>query len=165
MEESDINVLSTMLTWIIHCFVIFTRDSEAKRLHLIAPILWTVVHNLSDVSVLIEAELCGRRVDVQGHFEFVLVRGNKRICILEAKKDNFEQGMAQALLGCEAAADRDNTHEVYAVVTNGEKWTFARNLDEKILVDDLNTIVYDTGAPDAAQVKTIARKLRHMLSS
>ena len=43
-----------------------------------------------------------------GHFEFVLRRGDKRVCIVcivEAKKDNMEQGMVQALLDCEVAAE------------------------------------------------------------
>ncbi len=32
-----------------------------------------------------------------GHFEFVLRRGDKRGCIVEAKKDDMGQGMAQEI--------------------------------------------------------------------
>jgi len=36
---------------------------------------------------------------------FVLKHDNKQICIVEAKKNDFEQGYSQDLVGCEAVAD------------------------------------------------------------
>ena len=109
---------------------------------MIAPILWAVVQLLPDVTIYIEQDLDGKRVDAHVHFEFVLARGNKRICIVEAKEEKFKQVMAQALLGCEVAADIDDSHEVYTVVTNVEKWIFLKNLDEEILCDESNALTF-----------------------
>jgi hypothetical protein len=62
--------------------------------------------------------LMGRNIKTNEHFEFVLQKGNRRVCIVEAKKEQMEKGMAQSLLGCEAIADVENVQVVYAVVTN-----------------------------------------------
>jgi len=51
----------------------------------------------------VEKDFEGNRVHAHGHFEFVLIRGSKRICIVEAKQEQFGQGAAQCLLGCEVA--------------------------------------------------------------
>lgn len=64
-----------------------------------------------------------------GHFEFVLRRGNKRVCIVEAKKDDMRQGMAQDLLGCEVAAEIDHLNLVCGIVTNYVQCIL---LDEKV---------------------------------
>lgn len=169
IPTSDLEVLSKVLTWIMKCFnwtLIDLKDNEAKRLHVIAPILWAVVQLLPDVTILLEQDLDGNRVDAHGHFEFVLVRGKKRICIVEAKEEKFKQGMAQALLGCEVAADLDDSHEVYAVVTNVEKWVFLKSLDEEILCDEFNALTFgENGVPDAKQLSEVTGKLHSMLTS
>ncbi|MEM7793492.1 MAG: hypothetical protein AAF579_03450 [Cyanobacteria bacterium P01_C01_bin.118] len=52
------------------------------------------------------------------------------VCVIEAKKDDFEQGAAQCLV--EMAACRWNNHQIgrdidsYGIVTNGEGWKFYR---------------------------------------
>ena len=56
-------------------------------------------------------------------------KGNKKICIVEATKDDMKQGMAQDLLGCEAIADTEAVARVYGIVTNYLTWVFIRNLD------------------------------------
>jgi hypothetical protein len=58
-----------------------------------------------DITIDVEEDLNGDYIKAHGHFEFVLRRGDKRVCIVVAKKDDMEQGMAQDLLGCEVAAD------------------------------------------------------------
>jgi len=55
-------------------------------------------------------------------FEFVLRRGGKRVCIVEAKKDDMSQGMAQNLLGCEVAAEIGHLESVYGIITNYVQW-------------------------------------------
>lgn len=52
------------------------------------------------------------------------------LCVMEAKKDNFEQGLAQCLV--EMAACQWSNHQVgreitvFGIVTNGEGWKFYR---------------------------------------
>ena len=44
------------------------------------------------------------------------------MCIVEAKKDDMEQGTAQALLGCEVAAEIGHLDTAYGIVTNYLQW-------------------------------------------
>ena len=50
------------------------------------------------------------------------------LCIVEAKKDDFEQGLAQCLVEMKACQWRNdqvgNRVDIYGVVTNGEGWKF-----------------------------------------
>jgi len=103
IPESDFKILSTMLGWIIKCFHsdLFSGSSKAKRLHLIAPVLWSVAQLLPNATVNTECNLSGKRVHAQGRFSFVLTRGSKRVCVLLARGDNFRKGVVGNLLGCE----------------------------------------------------------------
>ena len=55
-----------------------------KRVHLIAPVLWTGIHSLPDVVVYIE-KLNGSRVNASHRFECILIAGERCLCIIEAK--------------------------------------------------------------------------------
>jgi hypothetical protein len=46
------------------------------------------------------------------------------MCIIQAKKDDMEQGMAQYLLGREAVADTEPSECVLGIVTNYLQWSF-----------------------------------------
>jgi len=50
------------------------------------------------------------------------------LCIVEAKKDDFEQGLAQCLVEMKAcqAGNYDRPIEVLGIVTNGDGWRFYR---------------------------------------
>lgn len=79
-----------MLVGITQCFgwtLVDLKDNKAKRLHVISPILWAVVRLVPDVTIYGEQNLEGDRVDAHEYFEFVLVRGDKRICIVEASDE------------------------------------------------------------------------------
>ncbi|CAK4370397.1 unnamed protein product, partial [Aphanomyces euteiches] len=75
----------------------------------------------------------GDYVKAHGHFEFVLRRGEKKVCIVEAKKDDLLQGMAQDLLGCEG------------IVTNYVQWNFLRNLNDRIELEECALDIGPTG--------------------
>jgi len=139
-----------------------TADSEAKRIHLIAPVLWLVVQILPNIKVDVEKDLDGNRVHAHRHFEFVLTRDSKRVCILEAKKEQLEQGLAQSLLGCEVAA-ADNIHEVFGIATNFEKWVFLKSLHNEILIDECNVLSFINGIPDRAHLNRVVGKLYSLL--
>lgn len=49
------------------------------------------------VQILAEEDIDGNRVHSHGHFEFVLKRGDKLLCIVEAKKEDLEQGKLKVL--------------------------------------------------------------------
>ena len=141
-----------------------SSNNEAKRVHLIAPIIWVVVSILDGVTVDVERTIRGRRIKANGKFEFMLERQNKRICIVEAKKQDLDQGLAQDLVGCEVVADMDDSHEVYGIVTTFEKWIFLKSLDGKILFDENGSLSFDgDGVPDRAQLKNVVGKIYHLL--
>jgi len=172
IPDGDFEVLVTMLTWIYRCFgrslLEEKNKNETQRLHLIAPVLWSVVQLLPDVEVCVEHTLDGNRVLVHGRFEFVLTRQvqgvAKRLCIVEAKHDDFEQGLALTLLGCEAAADLDNSHVVYGIVTNFDKWIFVKDMDEEIAMDENNFVGFDgDGVPVRDQLMKVVGKIHALL--
>jgi hypothetical protein len=67
------------------------------------------------------------------------------LCIVEAKKDDFEQGLAQCLLQMKACQycnrELGQNIEIYGIVTNGEGWEFYRlSLDRLVYGSDLYAI-------------------------
>ena len=138
--------------------------TEAKRLHLIAPVIMCVVSLLPDVVVKVEEDLNGVNVHANGHFELILIRGIKRICIIQAKEEKFKQRMAQNLVGCEVAADLDGSNMVCGIVTNFDKWIFIRSKDKEILVDESNAIAFDSnGVPMQHGLSVVVGKLYSLL--
>ncbi len=165
IPEEIFSLLSKYLTVVINCYgSTLVGGNEAKRLHLIAPVLMCVVSLLPDVIVKVEEDLNGDNVHANGHFEFILVRGGKRICIVEAKDEQFRQGLSQNLVGCEVAADLDGSSMVCGIVTNFDKWMFIRSKDEEILVDERNGIFFDSnGVPIQAGLLNVVGKLYSLL--
>jgi len=108
---------------------------EAKRYHFIAPVLIMLCSLFADVKLEVEESVDGNEVHANGNFEFVLTRGRTKICIVEAKKNDFDQGKAQALIGCEAVADREGLYVVYGIVTDFMKWQLYRCGENSILLD------------------------------
>lgn len=70
-----------------------------------------------------------------------LVASTPLLCVVEAKKDNFERGLAQCLVELQACyeANRSAGHEhtVYGIVTNGSGWQFYKR--------ETSSKVYETG--------------------
>lgn len=82
-------------------------SKKSKPLFFIAPFLAYASDMLDDGRLLLDENenMEKRQVQATGHFKFVICRGDKRIVIVEAKKDGMEQGMAQNLFGCELLSD------------------------------------------------------------
>ena len=138
--------------------------NEAHRRHLIFPILLMVCNQFDgQARIKVEEELTGKNLSANGHFEFMLQRGNKRVCIVEAKKEDMEQGRAQCLIGCEVASDLDNLRVVYGIVTTFELWTFLRSCDDRI-EQDHTLLLMEEGVVNPDSLKKIAGKIYAMLS-
>jgi len=165
IPDETFSLLSKYLTVVMNCYgLTLLSGNEAKRLHLIAPVIMCVVSLLPDVVVKVEEDLNGVNVHANGHFEFILIRGIKRICIIEAKEEKFKQGMAQNLVGCEVAADLDGSNLVCGIVTNFDKWIFIRSKDDEILVDENNVIGFESnGVPTQAELLKVVGKLYSLL--
>ena len=83
--------------------------------------------------------------------------------VIEAKRDNLRQGIAQNLIGCEALADVEGLNVVYGIVTYYKQWLFLRILDDKIECDEV-TLATVHDIPIQASVKDIAEIIYAMLS-
>ena len=164
IPDEDFDLLVRMLGLANTTIGEIITGKEAKRLYFIAHILM-VVCNLfkGDVRIKVEEDLVGKNVKANGRFEFMLERGRKRVCIVEAKKEDMEQGLAQNLIGCEVASDVDDLRIVYGIVTTFISWTFLKSCDDKIYRDD-DTLDFHEGTAEPASLKKIAGKIFAMLS-
>jgi len=137
MYDTQLDFHEKYLSFTAKCFGAITTGKEAKRLHFIAPIMVCVCFLLKgDVKIVAEEDLVGNFVKAHGHFEFMLIRGTKAVCIVEAKKDDIERGMAQDLVGCEVAAEVGGLDVVYGIVTNYVQWNFFCSRNDKVEIDE-----------------------------
>jgi len=71
------------------------------------------------------------------------------LCIIEAKKDDFEKGLAQCLVEMQACQwqnqQAEHTLDVHGIVTNGRAWQFYRMIPDGTVYE---TPVYSTGDMD-----------------
>jgi len=164
LPDSQLDFLARYLSVAMKCFRPITLGNEAQRLHVIAPILICVCFLFNgDVVIEVEEDLNGEYVKAHGHFEFVLRRGKKKVCIVEAKKDDLMQGMAQDLLGCEVQAEIGQLDVVYGIVTNYVQWNFLRSLNDKIELEECSLELGPIG-PDMTSLGKIVGKIYAMLS-
>jgi hypothetical protein len=165
MDEAQLDFLEQYLSMTTKCFGDITTGKESKRLHFIAPVLICVcILFEGDVDIVVEEDLVGNFVKAHGHFEFMLRRGQKAVCIVEAKKDDIEQGMAQDLVGCEVAAELGGLDIVYGIVTNYIQWNFFRSLNHKIEKEERSLCLTPNG-PERESLRAIAEKIYAMLSN
>jgi hypothetical protein len=116
-----------------------------------------------EVGIVVEEDLVGRSLTAHGRFEFMITHGSKAVCIVEAKKDDLEQGMAQNLVGCEVAAELGELDIVYGIVTNYIQWNFLRSLNDKVEMEECSLRLMPVG-PDLNSLKDIAEKIYGMLT-
>jgi hypothetical protein len=136
---------------------------EAKRLHFIFPVLAIVCATFENVEILIEEDVNGQNVHVNGHFEFILKREGKCICIVEAKKTDMIQGKTQVLLGCEALVDVEKLEAAYGIVTNYLEWFFFNSLNNVIFEEQCSLAIDNSGVPRRDSINEIAGKICAML--
>ena len=163
IKESHLAFFSKYLSMTTKVFGKLTTGKEAKRLHFIAPILICVCFLLDGkVGIVAEEDLNGSRLQAHGHFEFMITHESKAVCIVEAKKDDIEQGMAQGLLGCEVAAEVGGLDVVCGIVTNYIQWNFYRSFDDRVEMEECSMDLTPNG-PEPASLKKIAEKIYGML--
>ena len=89
--------------------------------------------------------------------------GGKKMCIIQAKKDDMEQGMAQDRLGCEAVADTENSGCVLSIVTNYLQWSFFKYQEDYIEQED-TTLAIESWIPTKEGLEMIAGEIYSLLS-
>ena len=137
LPDELLSALHMYLCFASACFGSITEGNESKRVHFIAPIIIIVCSFFrGDIKILTEEQINGNRVHAHGHFEFVLKRGTKRICIVEAKKDDILQGKMQCLVGCESLCDVEDLPATYGIATNYLEWCFLKN-EADVITEEL----------------------------
>ncbi|MEQ8972428.1 MAG: hypothetical protein RIE73_18805 [Coleofasciculus sp. C1-SOL-03] len=80
------------------------------------------------------------------------------LCIIEAKKDDFEQGLAQCLVEMQACQwnnqQKNYTLDSLGIVTNGEGWRFYKL--------DINGIGYETPLYSTGDMELLLGRLRYI---
>eukprot|EP01032_Pedospumella_encystans_P011488 gene11488-13354_t len=167
IEEEIVNKLHLQLLDCGDVFGTISSGKETKRLHFIAPVLTAVALLFKDeaekVKILVEEDVYGVNIRCNGHFEFVLQKGTRKVCIVVATQEDMEKGMAQSLLGCEAIADVENASVVYAVVTNFLQWYFLKDTDAHVF-RNATTLATSDDIPTKESVARIAGMLYAMLT-
>ncbi|KAL7427171.1 hypothetical protein ACHAXH_001004 [Discostella pseudostelligera] len=163
VDDAQLDFLAKYLSFTTKCFDSITDGKEAQRLHFIAPILVCVCFLLDGVTIVVEEDLVGNYVKAHGRFEFMLKRKNTAICIVEAKKDDIDQGMAQDLVGCEVAAEVGKLDVVYGIVTNYVQWNFCCSRNDKVEFEECSLHLKSYG-PHRESLKEIVEKIYSMLS-
>jgi len=142
------------------------QGNDSKRLHFIAPILICIVILFGPndpVEIVIEEDLSGEQVKANVHFEFMLKRKDKIVCIVEAKHYDLQQGIAQDLVGMEVASDVDDLDVVYGIVTNYAEWIFLKNHNDKVEMDE-DILDRENETPTLKSLKRITGKIYALLS-
>ncbi|ETO68383.1 hypothetical protein F442_14602 [Phytophthora nicotianae P10297] len=111
-------------------------SNEATRIQFMSAIFESVVYMFKTdeqrVRLQAQATLTGNYVRSNGVVDFLITRGKKTVCVVEAKDWQFKKGSAQSVLGMEVAADTNEEEVVYGVVTNYAEWRFLKRTDDGI---------------------------------
>ncbi|CAG8635788.1 10888_t:CDS:2, partial [Paraglomus brasilianum] len=125
----------------------------AKRRYFIGAVIFSCAVFVSDeIAVDIESSLVGKEIPANGNVEFLVRIGNFVICIVEAKKSDFDQGRAQNYVECEVAYELNGGRQsiVYGIVSNFVDWVFVRLTDEDVKEAEYSVIFDKEGYPGRA---------------
>lgn len=161
--DENIESLYNQLLVIHRLFGNVISGKEAKRLQFISPILIAVCSLLPEAEISVEEDMKGHLVHANGRFEYVLIYKRKKVCIVEAKKENLEQGQIQGLVGCEVVVEKKKCSIVYAIVTDYIFWSFYKNTDETIFSEQMS-LRFVGGIPDKISITEVASKIYGMLT-
>ncbi|KAI9302617.1 hypothetical protein BJ944DRAFT_232875 [Cunninghamella echinulata] len=109
---------------------IVNGGNEFKRKKFVDTIILSVAAKYHDKKVKVLTEESVEGEDVRVPIEYVIVFKKYILIIVEAKKDNFDQGRAQLLMRLHNAYIKNITNEVptnhtiYGIVTTGDLWEF-----------------------------------------
>lgn len=164
IPDELLDALANYLSYASVCIGSITAGREQNRVHFFAPLIIMVCSSFNgDVEILADEDIQGNRVRAHSHFDFILKRGDKRVCVVEAKKDDFEQGKARCLVGCDTLSDVENLETVYGIVTNYLEWLFLK-LDSVHVTEEMLTVQLESNQPTRPSLRTIANKICALLA-
>lgn len=128
-NNADFNLLKSILQKTSRCFDLSDSHTEADKLYYICPIILIACQIFGHRIFKINAERKVKAINLNGQFELVISFGKVRICIVEAKKHQIEQGKAQCFAGMMALTELDKigSKPVYGIVTDYTDWVFSKS--------------------------------------
>jgi hypothetical protein len=166
IPNEDLDLLETIFKKKLAVYDQGSNNKEAKRSFFIEPIFLVVAGSfVPPVQIEIEEQVDGKHVNANGNLDFVLKRKMesgryKRICVVEAKKEDMNKGKAQNLVAMEVVSKLEKKETVYCIVTNFKKWIFMQLSDDKIGIHEDQL---DLGKGIRNEVGRIAAKLLAIL--
>ncbi|KAI9301853.1 hypothetical protein BJ944DRAFT_242899 [Cunninghamella echinulata] len=130
IDTEIIGYISKNLITVTKARGIVNEGNESKRKKFVDAIILSVAAKYYDrkVKVLTEESIEGE--DVKEPVEYIMVHKKYILIVIEAKKDDFEQGRAQLLVQLYNTYIKNvkngapKNHTVYGIVTTGDLWEF-----------------------------------------
>ena len=117
--------------------------SEAAICEMVVfPILKTIWKNFKEKLLLWSHQGISKDVEISGIFDYIVAKRSPlgrvlslpMLVMIQAKKDNFDEGWGQCLAQMIAAQNLNNQdYTIYGIVTNGTSWEFGQ-LDNQTLL-------------------------------
>ena len=164
IDDVDLDLFEQYLSVTTKCFKSISCGGDIQRLYYIAPIIMSIGKLFDgDVEISVEEDLAGKFVQGQVHFEFMLKRRDRAVCVVLARKGNLNEAMVKGVIGCEIAAEVCELNQVYAIVTDYIRWNFLRSHKDKIQFEECSLHVSPDG-PLRDSLKEIVAKIYSMIS-
>ncbi|MCK4493995.1 MAG: hypothetical protein KAU26_08050 [Methylococcales bacterium] len=136
--------------------------SESAKSLLIDAILLEAIDEFSQLKIWKEAPL--KTESLTGVVDYLIAQQGKvyqapLLCVVEAKKDDFEQGLAQCLTemyACQLFNQPHDSFPIYGIITNASMWRFYQLTPDKIC--------YESAVYSETQLSDILGILTHLFS-
>lgn len=166
-NRADFQLLKSFLAKTSKCFDLSDSYTEADKLYYIFPIILIVCQSFGNnvYKINAEREVKGTILKLNGRFELVISIGGVRICIVEAKKHQIDQGKAQCFAGMIALTEVDNicSKPVYGIVTDYNTWVFSKSTQENHCYYSKQLSMQDDNTPTDDSLHTILNHLYSLL--
>lgn len=119
------------------------------------------------VQMKLEVDLEAPGVNARGRADIVVSRGNRRVLIIEVKREEVSAGLGQTLLMLDSSRllnkeKSEDTSETYAICTDFTRWIFLKRTENEVfkesrVIDSVNRLEED--------VELIAEKIYSILKN
>ena len=121
--------------------IAFTSET-ARREFIVSDILAELLDHL-DFQIEVEHGVTTKRL--RGNIDYLL-RGQRKLVVIEAKNDEMERGFRQLAVEMIAVVDDLGLNHLYGAVTTGEFWRFGLlDQDSQTITRDLDSFAVPTG--------------------
>jgi hypothetical protein len=140
-----------------------TARSEGAKLLLVDAFFEEAIQPYENLRIFKETTI--NSLDIGGVVDYLISRNGTVpttpfLCVSEAKKDDFDKGLAQCLVEMLACAEINAVHQikvsVFGIVTNGSGWQFYRR--------ELSGEVFESLTYSITQISEILGILDHIFS-